>query len=69
MIALLETAGVTYDADPGHTQPNEINQLIGGRGAYFDDADGHNMDIMTRPYVWPWACLRRRHSVRRINVI
>lgn len=50
MIARLEAAGVTYYADPGHTRPGEINSLFGGRGAYFDDPDGHNLEIMTRPY-------------------
>ncbi|GAA4092695.1 VOC family protein [Streptomyces hundungensis] len=52
-IARLEAVGVTYYADPGHTDPGKINGLFGGRGAYFDDPDGHNMEIMTRPYVRP----------------
>lgn len=50
MIARLEAAGVTYYADPSHTEPGRINRLFGGRGAYFDDPSGHNMEIMTRPY-------------------
>jgi catechol 2,3-dioxygenase-like lactoylglutathione lyase family enzyme len=53
MIARLEAVGVTYYADPRHTEPGKINGLFGGRGAYFDDPDGHNMEIMTRPYVRP----------------
>ncbi|MFE4959341.1 VOC family protein [Streptomyces sp. NPDC056653] len=53
MIARLEAVGVTYYADPNHTQPREINRLFGGRGAYFDDPDRHNMEIMTRPYARP----------------
>ncbi|MFB7506919.1 VOC family protein [Streptomyces broussonetiae] len=53
MIARLEAVGVTYYADPGHTEPGRINRLFGGRGAYFDDPDGHNLEIMTRPYVRP----------------
>ena len=53
MIARLEAVGVTYYADPSHTEPGETNRLFGGRGAYFDDPDGHNMEIMTRPYVRP----------------
>ncbi|MBW1598044.1 VOC family protein [Streptomyces sp. JJ38] len=52
-IARLEAAGVTYYADPGHTEPGRTNGLFGGRGAYFDDPDGHNMEILTRPYVRP----------------
>ncbi|MEU1277238.1 VOC family protein [Streptomyces sp. NPDC005805] len=50
MIARLEAVGVTYYADPSHTEPGRINRLFGGRGAYFDDPSGHNMEIMTRPY-------------------
>ncbi|MFE0252581.1 VOC family protein [Streptomyces sp. NPDC059010] len=53
MIARLEAVGVTHYADPGHTEPGRINRLFGGRGAYFDDPDGHNMEIMTRPYARP----------------
>jgi catechol 2,3-dioxygenase-like lactoylglutathione lyase family enzyme len=48
MIARLEALGVTYYADPGHTEPGRVNDLFGGRGAYFDD-----MEIMTRPYARP----------------
>lgn len=53
MIARLETLGATYYADPNHTEPGRINRLFGGRGAYFDDPDGHNMEIMTRRYARP----------------
>ena len=53
MLARLEAVGVTYYADPRHTEPGRINRLFGGRGAYFDDPDGHNMEIMTRPYARP----------------
>ncbi|MFF0585036.1 VOC family protein [Streptomyces sp. NPDC003781] len=53
VISRLETLGVTYYADPGHTDPDRINRLFGGRGAYFDDPDGHNMEVMTRPYARP----------------
>lgn len=53
MIARLEATGTAYYADPGHTEPGQINRLFGGCGAYFDDPDGHNMEIMTRPYIRP----------------
>lgn len=53
MIARLEAVGVTYYADPNHTDPGRINRLFGGRGAYFDDPGGHNMEIITRPYIRP----------------
>ncbi|MGW7210566.1 VOC family protein [Streptomyces sp. NPDC054837] len=53
MIARLEAVGITYYADPRHTEPGQINRLFGGRGAYFDDPSGHNMEILTVPYVRP----------------
>ncbi|MEU5363338.1 VOC family protein [Streptomyces sp. NPDC005925] len=53
MTARLDALGVTYYADPSHTEPGRINRLFGGRGAYFDDPSGHNMEIMTRPYARP----------------
>ncbi|MEU7969774.1 VOC family protein [Streptomyces sp. NPDC049097] len=43
-------AGLTYWADPHHNRPGEINHNDGGRGAYFDDPNGHNLEILTRPY-------------------
>lgn len=53
MIDRLEAAGVVYYADPQHTQPGRINGMFGGKGAYFEDLNGHNMEIMTRPYIRP----------------
>jgi catechol 2,3-dioxygenase-like lactoylglutathione lyase family enzyme len=53
MLSRLETLGVTYFADPRHSEPHRFNRLFGGRGAYFADPDGHNMEIMTRPYARP----------------
>ncbi|MFC8235230.1 VOC family protein [Streptomyces sp. NPDC057284] len=53
MIARLEAVGVTYYADPSHTEAGQINRLFGGHGAYFRDPDGHNIEIMTRPYIRP----------------
>lgn len=35
--------------DPGHAEPG-INTHWGGRGVYFDDPDGHNLEAITRPY-------------------
>lgn len=43
-------SGGTYWADPRHSRPGEINHNHGGRGVYFLDPDGHNMEMLTRPY-------------------
>lgn len=42
--------GLAYWADPGQTQPGEINHRDGGRGVYFADPDGHLLELITRPY-------------------
>ena len=39
-----------YWADPGHRQPDQINHHDGGRGVYWNDPDGHYLEIITRPY-------------------
>ena len=42
--------GLTYWADPGRTQGGKINHRDGGKGVYFEDPDGHLLELMTRPY-------------------
>ena len=39
-----------YWADPGHQQAGRINHHDGGRGVYWNDPDGHYLEIITRPY-------------------
>jgi catechol 2,3-dioxygenase-like lactoylglutathione lyase family enzyme len=48
--ARIQDRGVPYWADPGKTQPGMMNDRDGGRGVYFDDPDGHILEIITRPY-------------------
>jgi catechol 2,3-dioxygenase-like lactoylglutathione lyase family enzyme len=50
IFARIRAAGLTYWADPYHRRVNEINTNDGGRGTYFDDPNGHNLEIITRPY-------------------
>ena len=42
--------GLEHWADPGQSQPDRINHNDGGRGVYFEDPDGHLLEIITRPY-------------------
>lgn len=42
--------GLTYWADPYHRRANAINTNDDGRGLYWPDPDGHNLEIITRPY-------------------
>jgi catechol 2,3-dioxygenase-like lactoylglutathione lyase family enzyme len=48
--ARIRAQGVQYYADPRRAKPGEINHLHGGRGVYFDDPNGHVMEIITHPY-------------------
>jgi catechol 2,3-dioxygenase-like lactoylglutathione lyase family enzyme len=48
--ARLRERGAQYWADPGRTRPAVINTRDGGRGLYFEDPDGHLLEILTRPY-------------------
>jgi catechol 2,3-dioxygenase-like lactoylglutathione lyase family enzyme len=42
--------GLDHWADPGLSQPGQINHNDGGRGVYFKDPDGHLLEVITRPY-------------------
>jgi catechol 2,3-dioxygenase-like lactoylglutathione lyase family enzyme len=46
---LVERA-IPYWADPLHRVEGEVNTKDGGRGLYWDDPDGHNLEIITVPY-------------------
>ena len=48
--ARIRATGVRYYATPRREQPGEINHRYGGRGVYFDDPNGHLMELITRPY-------------------
>ena len=42
--------GLDHWADPGRRMAGQINHHDGGRGVYFEDPDGHLLEIITRPY-------------------
>lgn len=42
--------GLSYWADPGQTRLGKINHHDGGRGVYFEDPNGHLLELITRPY-------------------
>jgi len=48
--ARIKDKGLTYWADPQRSRPGEINRHDGGRGCYFEDPNGHVLEILTRPY-------------------
>lgn len=50
IFARIRERGQTWWADPFHAQPGEVNHWDDGRGLYFDDPNGHVLEIITRPY-------------------
>jgi catechol 2,3-dioxygenase-like lactoylglutathione lyase family enzyme len=42
--------GITYWADPFHRVEGRVNTNDGGRGLYWDDPDGHSLEIITVRY-------------------
>ncbi|MGH9754173.1 MAG: VOC family protein [Blastocatellia bacterium] len=50
IFARIRERDIDYWADPGRSRPAEINRNDGGRGVYFEDPNGHFLEIITRPY-------------------
>ena len=50
VLGRIRERGLDHWADPARTQPGEINRHFGGRGVYFEDPDGHLLEVITRPY-------------------
>jgi catechol 2,3-dioxygenase-like lactoylglutathione lyase family enzyme len=50
----IKEQGLEYYADSFHKESGQINNNDGGRGVYFLDLDGHNIEVITVPYGgWP----------------
>jgi catechol 2,3-dioxygenase-like lactoylglutathione lyase family enzyme len=50
IFARIRERDLAFWADPGQTRSAEINHHDDGRGLYFEDPDGHLLEIITRPY-------------------
>ncbi len=46
----VKAQGIPYYAHPDKSGPGEINRYWGGRGVYFEDPDGHLLELITKPY-------------------
>jgi catechol 2,3-dioxygenase-like lactoylglutathione lyase family enzyme len=46
----LREEGLSHWADPMKSVPDQINHGDGGQGVYFEDLDGHMLELITRPY-------------------
>jgi len=50
IFARIRERKLAYCADPFRKQPGEVNRWDGGRGVYFDDPNGHLLEVLTRSY-------------------
>ena len=50
VLGRIRERGIEYWADPGQRKAGRINRNDGGRGLYFEDPDGHLLEVITRPY-------------------
>ena len=50
IFAWIRERTLPYWADPAQTQRGEINHHDDGRGVYFEDPNGHLLEVITRPY-------------------
>lgn len=50
IFARIRERALTYWADPAQKKRGEINVWDGGRGVYWEDPNGHLLEIITRPY-------------------
>jgi catechol 2,3-dioxygenase-like lactoylglutathione lyase family enzyme len=50
IFARIRERRLSYWADPSRRERDHINTWDGGRGLYFDDPNGHLLEIITRPY-------------------
>lgn len=46
----IQQRGLAYWADPGRRTQGQINTRDGGRGVYWEDPNGHVLEILTVPY-------------------
>ncbi len=46
----LKKDGIRIYSHPNKSGPGEINRYYGGRGVYFEDPDGHLLELITKPY-------------------
>jgi len=45
----VKASAIQFFADPNHGVTGAINHRNGGRGFYFSDPDGHNLEVFTVP--------------------
>lgn len=48
VFARVKESQIVFTADPFGHEPGRLNNWNGGRGFYFEDPDGHLLELMTR---------------------
>lgn len=51
ILGRIKTDNVKFGSGPYAVDDGKINNNHGGRGAYFKDANGHVLEILTRDYI------------------
>ena len=49
ILARVKEKGILYGSGPFDAKDGQINTRRGGRGFYFEDPNGHLLEVMTKP--------------------
>jgi catechol 2,3-dioxygenase-like lactoylglutathione lyase family enzyme len=63
IFARIRERRLAYWADPGRRERGHINSWDDGRGLYFEDLNGHLLEIITRPYGSGGTAATRPHPL------
>jgi catechol 2,3-dioxygenase-like lactoylglutathione lyase family enzyme len=50
ILGRIKSAGIAYGSTPWSLDDGQLNDWNGGRGVYFEDPNGHLLEILTRCY-------------------
>lgn len=67
MFARVRERRLPYWSDPFRRERDQINTWDGGRGVYFDDPNGHLLELITRPYGSGGSTSTRPHPLFAAN--
>ena len=63
IFARIRERRMPYWSDPSRGQRDQINTWDDGRGVYFDDPNGHLLEVITRPYGSGGTTVSQPHPV------
>jgi catechol 2,3-dioxygenase-like lactoylglutathione lyase family enzyme len=63
IFARIRERGLPYWADPYRRERDKINGWDDGRGVYFEDPNGHLLEVLTRPYGSGGTAASRPHPL------